>query len=96
LGLEGEVLVLGFASDLLREKMEKEQNLKVARAAIESTLNIPLGIRCVLTDKWTQGEGTGTPSEIEDGGMVATAMRDLGAQVSEIVPDSSQPDSSED
>jgi DNA polymerase-3 subunit gamma/tau len=92
LGLEGEILVLGFASDLLREKMEKEQNLQVARAAIESTLNVPLGIRCVLTENWSQAEKSSSPPPVEDGGMVATAMRDLGAQVSEIEPDSSQPD----
>lgn len=96
LGLEGEVLVLGFASDLLREKMEKEQNLKVARAAIEQTLNVPLGIRCVLMEKWNQGEGSEVPTPVEDGGMVATAMRDLGAQVSEIGPDAPQPDQPED
>jgi DNA polymerase-3 subunit gamma/tau len=96
LGLEGEVLVLGFASDLLREKMEKEQNVHVARTAIEETLNVPLGIRCVLTEKWRQGERTATPPPVEDGGMVATAMRDLGAQVSEVKQDSAQPDDEED
>ncbi len=92
LGLEGEVLVLGFASDLLREKMEKEQNLRVAQDAIEKTLSVPLGIRCVLTETWSQGEKSSSPPPVEDGGMVATAMRDLGAQVSEIEPDSPQPD----
>jgi DNA polymerase-3 subunit gamma/tau len=96
LGLEGEVLVLGFASDLLREKMEKEQNIRIARTAIEETLNVPLGIRCVLTEKWKQGERTATPPPVEDGGMVATAMRDLGAQVSEVKQDSAQPDDEEE
>jgi DNA polymerase-3 subunit gamma/tau len=91
LGLEGEVLVLGFASDLLREKMEKEQNLGIARRAIQETLNVPLGIRCVLTRKWKPGETKDSPPPVEDGGMVATAMRDLGAQVSEITSDPEQP-----
>ena len=95
LGLEGEVLVLGFASDLLREKMEKEQNLQIARTAIEETLNVPLGIRCVLTEKWKQGERSDSPPPVEDGGMVATAMRDLGAQVSEVTQDSPETDSAE-
>jgi DNA polymerase-3 subunit gamma/tau len=88
LGLEGDVLVLGFASDLLREKMEKEQHLRVARAAIEEALKVPLGIRCVLTKRWKQGKQHTTPIAVEDGGMVATAMRDLGAQVTELPPDS--------
>ena len=88
LGLEGSVLVLGFASDLLREKMEKEQHIRVARAAIEETLKEPLGIRCVLTESWNQGESSTAPLAVEDGGMVATAMRDLGAQVTELPQDS--------
>lgn len=95
LGLEGEVLVLGFASDLLREKMEKEQNLQIAREAIEETLNVLLGIRCVLTDTWKQGERSDSPPPVEDGGMVATAMRDLGAQVSEVTQDSPEADGAE-
>jgi hypothetical protein len=92
LGLEGEVLVLGFASDLLLEKMVKEQNIEVARSAIEEVLNVPLGIRCVLTEKWNQGERDENPPPVEEGGMVATAMRDLGAQVSEVKQETPPPD----
>lgn len=95
LGLEGEVLVLGFASDLLREKMEKEQHIRVAQAAIQEALNHPLRIRCVLTERWMQGERSDESISVEDGGMVATAIRDLGAQVTELPQDSPQSDEDE-
>jgi DNA polymerase-3 subunit gamma/tau len=96
LSLEGSVLVLGFASDLLREKMEKEQHIRVARAAIEETLKASLGIRCVLTERWEQGESSPPPLAVEDGGMVATAMRDLGAQVTELPQDSPKQNEAEE
>lgn len=96
LGLEGEVLVLGFASDLLLEKMQKEKNIEVARSAIEEVLNVPLGIRCVLAEQWNQGERDENPPPVEEGGMVATAMRDLGAQVSEVKQDTPATDGDED
>jgi DNA polymerase-3 subunit gamma/tau len=82
LGIEAGTLVIGFSSDLLREKMEKGHNLSMVSEAFHEILGLPLGVRCVLTDRWQhEGITDEAPPPVEDGGMVSTAMRDLGAQV---------------
>jgi DNA polymerase-3 subunit gamma/tau len=85
LGMEGAALVLGFQSDLLREKMEKGNNLSVVQGALQSVLGVPVRLRCVLTQKWAGSRPS--PEEtppMDEEGMVATALRDLGAHVVEI------------
>jgi DNA polymerase-3 subunit gamma/tau len=87
LGLEGGHLVLGFSSDLLREKMEKGHNLTLVRQALEEVFGQPVGIRCVLLKAWTpDAKEEEPPPAMEEGGMVATAVRDLGAQVVDVKP----------
>ncbi len=84
LGLEDGKLVLGFASDLLREKMEKGDNRAVALDALEAALGRPVGMKCVLTSRWQGGRAPADTVPVEEGGMVATALRDLGAHVAEV------------
>jgi len=86
LGLESGKLVIGFSSDLLREKMEKEHNLSIAARALEEVCQVRLGLRCLLTEAWKGGEpgGSEAPAPMESDGMVATAIRELGAQVVEV------------
>jgi len=85
MGMEGSALVLGFTSDLLREKMEAKDNLALVRQCLEEVLGAPLGLRCVLSRMWKPDGDADVPAEtIEDGGMVATAVRDLGAQVVDV------------
>lgn len=83
LGLKEDELVLGFASDLLREKMEKGDNRTVILRAFEQALGRPLGLRCVRTSRWQQEQEAEEPP-VEEGGMVATALRDLGAEVADV------------
>jgi DNA polymerase-3 subunit gamma/tau len=85
LGVDAGALVLGFQSDLLRDKMEKGHNLKLVTDALGEVLGNPLGVRCVLLVDW--GNDTSAPPPMEEGGMVATAIRDLGAQVVDHQPD---------
>jgi hypothetical protein len=87
LGLETDILVVGFRSDLLREKMEKGHNLSRARQSLEEVLGFPVGIRCVLTELWApDGADVDKSPVMEDGGMVATAVKDLGAHVVDVKP----------
>ena len=87
MGLEGGALVLGFNSDLLREKMEGKATLALVRQCLEEVFGTPLGVRCVLSRAWKPDGNADAPAEsIEDGGMVATAVRDLGAQVVDVKP----------
>ena len=85
LGIESGELIVGFGSDLLREKMEKGHNLSIASTAVEEVLGLSLAIHCVLTDTWEPTKNSMSQSlPIEDGGMVATAVRDLGAHVVDV------------
>jgi DNA polymerase-3 subunit gamma/tau len=86
LGIEKGSLVIGFSSDLLREKMEKEYNLEIACKALEQVCGVKLGLRCLLTASWQDGRRSEdeAPPPMEDDGMVATAIRELGAQVVEV------------
>lgn len=85
LGIEGSALVIGFSSDLLREKMEKEHNLRVAIKALEQVFGDSLAIRCVLTESWqATADETHAPPPMAEKGMVATALRELGAQVVDV------------
>lgn len=86
LGLEKGSLVIAFRSDLLREKMEKGHNLTLVKQALQTVLGYNLEIRCILLDRWQGSVESTTDSTppIADGGMVETALRDLGAQVVDV------------
>ncbi len=87
MGMEAGALVLGFNSDLLRERMERKENLALVRQCFEDVFGAPISVRCVLSRGWTpNGEPPPEAESIEDGGMVATAVRDLGAQVVDVKP----------
>ncbi len=87
LGLDGGVLVLGFASDLLREKMEKGHSLARAQEALHEVFGQRLQIRSALTSAPASPE-TAEPAAglMQEDGMVATALRDLGAHVVDVRP----------
>ena len=87
LGIEDGMLLLGFSSDLLREKMEKKENLRNTCAALEEVLKESLGLRCVLLSGQEPAQHNDEKlAAIKEDGMVATAVRDLGAQVVEVEP----------
>jgi DNA polymerase-3 subunit gamma/tau len=95
LGMESGKLILGFASDLLREKMEMDDNRKQIEAAIEEALGRSVPIRNVLRSQWHEGNPLAQDTRVEEGGMVATAIRDLGATLAEVQPvddDEEKPD----
>ncbi|MCJ7566501.1 MAG: DNA polymerase III subunit gamma/tau [Anaerolineales bacterium] len=83
--LEEGVLIIGFGSDLLRDKMEKDHNLQIAVSALEEIFGGKLGLRCILSESSKPGDLAGNkPPPMEDGGMVSTAIRELGAHVVEV------------
>ena len=85
IGLEDGVLTLGFRSDLLREKMEKDQNVAHAQQALLQVLGHSIKLRCVLLNSVEAADRHGEdPPDMEEGGMVATAVRDFGAHVVDV------------
>jgi DNA polymerase-3 subunit gamma/tau len=88
LGVMDGALVLGFRSDLLREKMEKGHNLSVAAKALQEVFGQAIAVRCGLIGKSEPAVETGEAPlpPLEDGGMVATAVHELGGQVVDVKP----------
>jgi DNA polymerase-3 subunit gamma/tau len=74
--LRGNVLYLGFASDLLKEKMEKVENMELFAKALKEITGTSLEVRCFIAVA-KSGE---LPSELDSSGMVAAAVR-LGGEI---------------
>ncbi|MCE1251999.1 MAG: DNA polymerase III subunit gamma/tau [Anaerolineae bacterium] len=77
LALKDGMLVLGFASDVVKSKMESNENKDLTSQAIFHILGVNLNIQCtvgskVVTDTSTLG--------IEGGGLVSTALN-LGGKI---------------
>ncbi len=87
LGVDDHSLVLGFQSDLLREKMEKGHNRRIVSEALVAVLEADLDVRCVLLQDWGNDRSTAPSPPLPEGGMVATALRDLGAEVVDYGPE---------
>jgi hypothetical protein len=67
--------------------MEKGHSLSFARQALEQVMGSPLGLRCVLTGQWSSKPADEAPSTpMDDDGMVATAVRELGGHVVQVQP----------
>jgi DNA polymerase-3 subunit gamma/tau len=85
LGLEDGAFVIGFSSDLLRKKMEKERNIGVAQEAFEEVFGKRMRLRCVLSKSWQPSNKTSEAlPPMDDDGMVATAIRELGGEVVDV------------
>ncbi len=71
-------LILGFATEILKSKMEAGENIALTRAAIRQVLGVDLPIVCTVVGN----KATTLPEEfgIEPDGMVSTALN-LGAKI---------------
>jgi hypothetical protein len=75
--LQGNELVLNFASDVIRKRMEEPANLEVTQRAIQQVLQREVTIRCTVD----MGKRDSIPSGVDNDGMVAAALRDLGGEI---------------
>jgi DNA polymerase-3 subunit gamma/tau len=71
--VQGNALVLGFASDVLIAKMNKPEQLDMTRKAISDLLGVTLDIRCEVSN--AKGK---VPPHVPQDGMVATAIHQGG------------------
>jgi DNA polymerase-3 subunit gamma/tau len=74
--LRGSVLYLGFASELLKEKVEKPENLELIQAALDKVVGGQLEVRCYTAT----GKGNELPAGLDSSSMVAAALR-LGGEI---------------
>ncbi len=77
LKLKGDVLVIGYPSDLLRERMADPEYLQVAQKALQALTGEKLRVECVVSASTRKQ----LPPGVNSDGMVATAVRDLGGEV---------------
>ena len=82
LGIKDGVLLLGFATEVLKSKMEMGDNQALTRQAIQQVLGVDLQVRAVIAS----GKGGSLPPdiEVENDGMVSTVLRDLGGEIVDI------------
>jgi DNA polymerase III subunit gamma/tau len=75
--IKGDVLVLGFQSEVVKSKMEIAENVELLRQALQAALGASLAVRCVVV-----GNKAATPDDlgIDGDGMVGTAL-DLGGKI---------------
>ena len=74
--LRGNQLFLGFASDLLKEKMSQDDHLELLQAALEKVLGQRLTVECFVST----GKSGDLPEGLDSSSMVAAAMR-LGGEI---------------
>jgi DNA polymerase III subunit gamma/tau len=81
--VDGNVLVLGFASDVLKNQMAKKENIAVAQEVVSQILGREVNVRCVINT----AARTTIPAEVDNDGLVAAALRDLGGEIIDIQDD---------
>jgi DNA polymerase III gamma/tau subunit len=78
LEVKGETLLIGMASEVLAEKIEKPASIETTQKAINDILGVTLQIKCVVTNAKNS-----VPSGIDKNGLVAAAVQ-AGGKVVEI------------
>jgi DNA polymerase-3 subunit gamma/tau len=78
--MHGDQLTLSFASDVLKTKMEKPENLEILRGVLQQVFGRQIYIQCVVD---TARRDT-VPPGVDDDGIVAAALRDLGGELVDI------------
>jgi hypothetical protein len=78
--MTGNFLVLGFASDVLKNQMSKKENLALVQETVSRVLGKEISIRCVITAV----RRNAIPADVDDNGMVAAALRDLGGEIVDV------------
>jgi DNA polymerase-3 subunit gamma/tau len=74
--VQGDTLLLGFASDVLVDKMNKPDQIAATQKAIADALGVKVNIRCAVTN--AKGK---IPPNVSQDGMVATAIQHGGEVV---------------
>ena len=82
MGVKDGVLILGFKTEVIKSKMEANDNLQIIRVAIKEVAGIDLQVTCVISS----GKGSAKLADlnVENDGMVGTALRDLGGEIVDV------------
>lgn len=94
-GIEGDVVVLGFSHDFHRSKVEEDRNKQIVEQALSDLIGQRYRVRCVLTQQERAARTSQRPASdsasgkaaspteriIAEDPVVRAAVEDLGAQV---------------
>ena len=69
---------MGFNGEFAKSKMEQGENLGILQQAMQQVMGESIPVRCVLST------GKSIPTDVDNDGMVATALRDLGGEIVDI------------
>ena len=77
LSIKDGVLIIGFASDMLKSKMDTADNLAITRSALQKVMGLDIQVQCTVV-----GNKSAAPAElgIEADGVVGTALN-LGGKL---------------
>ncbi len=75
--MQNDQLIINFATEIVRNMMEKPENMQVAQEAIQKILERSVVIQCQVATI----DQDSLPPGTDDDGMVASALRDLGGKV---------------
>ena len=77
LSIKDGVLIIGFASDMLKSKMDTPDNLAITRSALQKVMGLDIQVQCTVV-----GNKSAAPAElgIEADGVVGTALN-LGGKL---------------
>jgi len=78
--IKGNELVLSFASEVLKAKMEKKENTDAVYQVLGQVFQREMHIRCNVD----LAKRDVIPPGVEENGMVATALRDLGGEIVDV------------
>ena len=78
--LRGDELTLNFASDIVKNQMEKAENLEALGKALLQIFQREITIHCHVDT----AKRDAVPAGVDNDGMVAAALRDLGGEVVDI------------
>jgi len=73
-------VLLGFASDIVKAKMEKPENFELAQNALSQIFERQVTVRCYVDTH----KRSAIPDGVDNDGMVAAALRELGGELVDI------------
>jgi len=78
LGVKGSALILGCNGEFTKSKLEQPENMEILQQAMLQVMGENMLVRCVMS------AGKSIPPDVDQDGMVATALRDLGGEIVDI------------
>lgn len=74
------MLLLGFASEVLKNQMSKKENLEIVQQVLKRVMERDIRVHCTIT----AAKRNAIPPDVDSNGLVAAALRDLGGEIVDV------------